>query len=123
MKLIRTHFLLFLILMFQFLSIDFYSQVNNSLGNKPASIDNSPETKYGCLAIDRSNGFYFGWGLAETKEEADSIAKKECAERSYGLPAPNFVWSYNGANSGDLKEIYKTQDELVSTQPGTATQY
>jgi hypothetical protein len=65
----------------------------------------------------------YGWGLARTKEEADTRAKKECAERSYGLPAPNMVSSCNSANSGDLKLIYDAHDEIKSLQPGTITNY
>jgi len=68
-------------------------------------------------------GMGYGWGLAKTKEEADSKAKKECAERSYGLPAPNMVSSCNSANSGDLKLIYDAHDEIKRLQPGTITNY
>jgi hypothetical protein len=68
-------------------------------------------------------GMGYGWGLARTKEEADTRAKKECAERSYGLPAPNMVSSCNSANSGDLKLIYDAHDEIKSLQPGTITNY
>jgi len=133
------------------------------------------ETRYAALAIDRSNGFYFGWavdcatlseaekraidecskkggrctvilsfsgtgcaayrfitgnvgmgygwGLARTKEEADMKAKKECAERSFGLPAPNLIVRCNSDNSGQLKEIYKAHDEIQSMQPGAITDY
>jgi hypothetical protein len=157
-------------------SVPLFSQQKNSTqGEKVVSGTNSGVTKYGALAIDRGNGFYYGWaanysslaeaekkaiencagkggrctvvlsysgtgcavyrfitgnvgmgygwGLAKTKEEADIKAKKECAERSFGLPAPNMVWICNPANSGELKEIYNAHDELKSLQPGAITDY
>jgi hypothetical protein len=162
------------ILMLTIFSTNIYSQIKTAPGNKPSAISQSPATKYGALALDRSNGFYFGWasdcsslseaekkaidecskkggkctivlsysgtgcaayrfitgnvgtgfgwGLAKTKEEADVIAKKECSERSYGLPAPNFVWRCNAANSGDLKEIYNAHSEIINA-PGTVVNY
>jgi hypothetical protein len=68
-------------------------------------------------------GMGYGWGIANTKEEADIKAIKECAERSYGLPAPNLVYKCNSANSGELKVIYDAHNEIISTQPGTVTNY
>lgn len=125
---------------------------------------NQPEPKYGALAIDRSNGFYYGWsndyatlaeaeqraieecakkggdctlvlsfsgtgcaayrtidgnvgtaygwGLAETKEEADAIATKECLKRTNGASPTNFVWSCNSEDSGPVKEIYNASQEI-----------
>jgi hypothetical protein len=162
------------ILILVLLSTNIYSQFKTNPGNKTAARANPVEKKYGALAIDRSNGFYygwasdcstlpeaekkaldvcskkggrcsivlsfsgtgcaayrfitgnvgtgFGWGLAKTKEEADIKAKKECQERSFGLPAPNIVWSCNSENSGDLKEIYNAHDEIVNA-PGIVTNY
>ena len=175
MNIIKTICLSTSILILPILSTNVYPQTNTSSGKKTTTPTSSIATKYGALAIDRNNGFYFGWaadcstlaeaeksaieacnkrggrctvvlsysgtgyaayrfitgnvgmgvgwGLAKTKEEADAMATKECAERSYGLPAPNFVWSFNGAESGELKEIYNAHDELISTQPGTVTSY
>jgi hypothetical protein len=152
-----------------------FSQVNSAHDNKLFTTSNDVTAKYGALAIDRGNGFYFGWaadcstlaeaekksiencskkggrctvvlswsgtgcavyrfitgnvgmgygwGLAKTKEEADTKAKKECAERSYGLPAPNMVWNCNSSNSGELKEIYNAHDELKGLQPGAVVDY
>ena len=174
MKIIRTLFLAVSILILPSLSTNIYSQKNASPGKSPSTA-NSVAIKYGALAIDRSNGFYFGWaadcstlseaekkaievcnkrggkctvvlsysgtgcaayrfitgnvgmgygwGLAGTKDEADAKAKKECAERSYGIPAPNIVWICNSVNSGDLKEIYNAHDEIKSLQPGIVTDY
>ena len=68
-------------------------------------------------------GMGYGWGIAKTKEEADTKAKKECAERSYGLPAPNMVSICNSINSGELKEIYNAHDELKGLQPGAIVDY
>jgi hypothetical protein len=156
------------------LSTGIYSQKNTVTIKNTAPTNQSVGTKYGALAIDRSNGFFFGWsancsslneaekkaleecskkggictvvlsysgtgcaayrfitgnvgtgfgwGLAKTKEEADVIAKKECSERSFGLPAPNFVWSCNVANTNDLKEIYNAHKE-IDNAPGTITDY
>lgn len=135
----------------------------------------SEETKYGALAIDRSNGLYYGWaidaaslaeaekeaievcnekggsctvvlsfsgtacaayryitgnvgmgygwGIASTVEEADAMAKKECAERSYGLPAPHSDSRCSSQNAGELKVIYDAHDELKLVLPGAASDY
>jgi hypothetical protein len=175
MKGIKNQILSALILIVMLFSVNANAQIISSSGNKPASKAGSEATKYGALAIDRGNGFYFGWavdcstlaeaeknaieecnkkggrctvvlsfsgtgcaayrfitgnvgmgygwGLAGTKEEADIKAKKECAERSYGLPAPNLVCKCNSINSGELKEIYNAHDEIVSMQPGAVTNY
>jgi len=154
--------------------VNIYAQgsVNTAISSKGTV---QSETRYAALAIDRSNGFYFGWandcttlseaekkaidecskkggrctvilsfsgtgcaayrfitgnvgmgygwGLARTKEEADMKAKKECAERSFGLPAPNLIIRCNSDNSGELKEIYNAHDEIRSMQPGAITDY
>ena len=173
MKVSKSLRLSVFIFMYPVFSISLFSQTNNTPDKNALTISN--DVMYGALAIDRGNGFYFGWaadcstlaeaekkaiencskkggrctivlsfsgtgcaayrfitgnvgmgygwGLAKTKEEADTRAKKECAERSYGLPAPNFVWSCNSSNSGELKEIYNAHDELKGLQPGTVTDY
>jgi hypothetical protein len=68
-------------------------------------------------------GMGYGWGIALTAEEADAMAKKECAERSYGLPAPNSDGRCISQNAGDLKVIYDAHDELKLTLPGGVTDY
>jgi hypothetical protein len=155
--------------------IPLFSNIDNIQEKKAVPAANQITAKYGALAIDRGNGFYFGWaadcstlaeaekkaiencnkrggrctvvlsysgtccasyrfitgnvgmgygwGIAKTKEEADAKAKKECAERSYGLPAPNVVFSCNSPNSGELREIYNAHDELKGLRPGTKTNY
>jgi hypothetical protein len=175
MRISKNSCLSALILICPIFSASLYSQVNNVQDKKVVSTTNDVTVKYGALAIDRGNGFYFGWaadcsslaeaekkaiencskkggrctvvlsysgtgcavyrfitgnvgmgygwGLSKTKEEADTKAKKECAERSYGLPAPNIVWSCNSINSGELKEIYNAHDELKGLQPGAVTDY
>ena len=175
MRGIKNQLLSASILILLLLSVTVHAQNNKPSGNKPAVEADTSGTKFGALAIDRGNGFYFGWaadcsslseaekkaieacnkkggrctvvlsysgtgcaayrfitgnvgmgygwGLAPTREEADKKAKKECAERSYGLPAPNFVWSCNRANSGELKLIYDAHDEINSIRPGTFTDY
>lgn len=158
------------------LSTNIFSQVKTlPPGNKAPTEPNSVSLKYGALAIDRRNGFYFGWaydcptlsdaekkaieeckkkggnctvvlsfsgtgyaayrfitgnvglgygwGLAKTKEKADSLAKKECAERSFGLPAPNFILKCNSPNSGELKSIYDAHNEISKMQTGVITNY
>lgn len=132
---------------------------------KPIAPAKTTASKFGALAIDRSNGFYygwssdyatneeagkraieeciqkggnctvvlsfsgsgcaayrtvggnvgnaFGWGLADTKEEADAIAISECAKRSNGRAAPNFVWSCNSTNAGKVEEIYNASEEIA----------
>jgi hypothetical protein len=62
----------------------------------------------GCAAyrtIDGNVGNAYGWGIGNSKEEADKIATKECLKRSNGKPANNFVWSCNSNNSGQLKVL------------------
>jgi len=73
----------------------------------------------GCAAyrtIDGNVGTAYGWGLANTKEEADAIATKECLKRSNGTDKTNFVWSCNAANGGVLKEIYNASEEIKNTK-------
>lgn len=80
----------------------------------------------GCVVyrfISGNVGMGYGWGLAKTKEEADMKAKKECAERSFGLPAPNMISKCNIANSGVLKEIYDAHDEINRNMPGVELDY
>jgi hypothetical protein len=70
----------------------------------------------GCAAyrtIDGKVGTAFGWGLANTKEEANAIATKECIKRSNGKNPANFVWSCNSTNAGTLKEIYNASAEIM----------
>ena len=153
------------ILLVTLLTTNIYSQVSTKpISNKTTST-NSVVFKYGALAIDRDNGFYYGfaanastltdavksaiaeckrkggkctlvlsysgagcvayrtsegqnvglaygWGLASTREEADKIAKKECADRTYGMAVPNLVCSCNEANSGGLNVIYNASREI-----------
>ncbi len=68
-------------------------------------------------------GMGYGWGIALTTEEADAMAKKECAERSYGLPAPNHDSRCSSQNTGELKVIYDAHDELKLILPGATTDY
>ncbi len=80
----------------------------------------------GCFVyrfITGNVGMGYGWGLGRTKEEADEKAKKEAAERSFGLPAPNIISGCNSAGSGELKEIYNAHAEIKALTPGTVTNY
>lgn len=169
MKIIKTLSLSALILILTIYSTTIYSQSGTNPVNNTYNTTNLVVTKFGALAIDRQNGYYFGWaadcstlpeaekkaieecnkkggkctvvlsysgtgcaayrssagknvgiafgwGLANSKEEADAIAKKECSIRSYGMKAPNFVWNCNGANSGTLKQIYNASGEIISIE-------
>lgn len=138
---------------------------NKTMPKKP--IKKAIASKYGSLAIDRSNGFYYGfsydnstrteaetkakeecikkggncsvvltfsgtgcaayrtidgkagtaygWGIANTKEEADAIATNEAKKRSNGANPNNFVWTCNSENTGNLKEIYNASSEIIPT--------
>lgn len=174
MKITGTPWISVIILIYLSFTFESFSQIPLP-ANKANSETNQTGTKYGALAIDRNNGFYFGWandcatlseaekkaidecnkkggrctiilsfsgagclvyrfitgnvgmgygwGLAKTKEEADVIAKKECAERSYGLPAPNMIYRCNSPNSGELIKIYDAHNEIKSMVPGTVSDY
>lgn len=175
MRTIKNQFVSAFLFMLLILSVNICAQSNRQSADNSANKAVTPGIKFGALAIDRGNGFYFGWasdcsslaeaekkaidvcnkkggrctvvlsyqgtgcaayrfitgnvgmgygwGLAANREEADKKAKKECAERSYGLPAPNIVWSCNSSDSGELKLIYDAHDEINSIRPGTFTDY
>lgn len=69
----------------------------------------------GCAAyrtVEGNVGTAYGWGLAETKEQADAIANNELLKRSNGNFKANSVWSCNSVNSGILKELFNASEEL-----------
>lgn len=73
----------------------------------------------GCAAyrtLKQGTGTAYGWGLANTKTEADAIAIAECKKRSGGKMPTNYVWACNSTTSSPLKEILNAKEEI----PGTA---
>lgn len=68
--------------------------------------------KYGALAIDRSNGYYYGWAIDyETQSEADARALQECRNRG-GNCSIVMRWE------GGLCAVYRTIDGEVGTAYG-----
>ncbi|AFD06706.1 DUF4189 domain-containing protein [Solitalea canadensis] len=69
-------------------------------------------TKYGALAIDRDNGFYYGWAYDySTVEEAEKRAIEECTRRG-GNAYVVLTWS------GGACAAYRTIDGKVGTAYG-----
>lgn len=85
----------------------------------------------GCAAyrtIDGNVGNAYGWGLGNTKEEADRIAIAECLKRSNGKQPTNFVWSCNSIDSGKLttlKNLVPSANQLfgLKTEDGELYDY
>lgn len=50
-------------------------------------------------------GTAYGWGVAQTKTEADSIASEEALKRSNGNPVPNFVYACNSKTQNSLNVL------------------
>ena len=68
--------------------------------------------KYGALAIDRSNGMYFGWAVDyNTQSEADARALKECRDRGGNC---NIVKRFGSGWCA----VYRTIDGNVGTAYG-----
>jgi len=68
--------------------------------------------KYGALAIDKSNGFYYGWAIDyETQSEADSRALQECQSRGGNCVIVK-KWK------GGWCAVYRTIDGNVGTAYG-----
>lgn len=94
MKIIKIPVLSALILLFTLLSTNIYSQVNNAPINKTTTITNSVVLKYGALAIDRNNGFYYGFAAnASSLTEAVKSAIAECNKKGGKC---TLVLSYSG---------------------------
>ena len=80
MKTIKTLCFLSSFLILSLLSTAIHSQVKNDSDNSISNTNNS--TKYASLAVDRSNGFYFGMAtncttLAEAEKNAIEICKEK----------------------------------------------
>lgn len=70
------------------------------------------KAKYGALAIDRSNGFYYGWSFDQaTLSEAENRALEECKRRGGDCTV---VLSYAGTGCA----AYRTIDGKVGTAFG-----
>lgn len=70
------------------------------------------QTKYGALAIDRNNGFYYGFSHDyATIEEAEKRAIEECTRRG-GNAYVALTWSGSGC------AVYRTIDGKVGTAYG-----
>jgi hypothetical protein len=95
MKIINIPVRLASILLFTLLSANIYTQVNTVPINKTTAITNSVVLKYGALAIDRKNGFYYGFSTnASTLTEAVKSAIAECNKKGGKC---TLVLSYSGA--------------------------
>jgi hypothetical protein len=83
------------ILLVTLLSANVYAQTKTEPVNKTISITNSPGLKFGALAIDRKNGFYYGFTTnASTLTEAVKSAIAECNKKGGKC---TLVLSYSGA--------------------------
>lgn len=70
------------------------------------------QVKYGALAVDRNNGFYYGWAYDQNSlTEANSFALNECNKRG-GNGTIVLEWS------GDGCAAYRTIDGNVGTAYG-----
>jgi len=79
---------------------------------KKAATKAPVKAKYGALAIDRSNGFYFGWSSDyATLSEAESRAIEECKRKGGDCTV---VLSYSGTGCA----AYRTIDGKVGTAFG-----
>ena len=83
-----------------------------SAAKKPASASKPVASKFGALAIDRSNGFYYGWSFDyATLAEAENKAIEECNAKGGNCTV---VLSYSGTGCA----AYRTIDGEVGTAFG-----
>jgi uncharacterized protein (TIGR02145 family) len=79
---------------------------------KSAAVSKTVKTKYGALAIDRANGFYYGYSFDQpTLEEAEKRAVDECVKKGGSC---SIVLSYSGTGCA----AYRTIDGNVGTAFG-----
>ena len=82
MKIIKIICLYGSVIILSLFSVSVYSQVNTSPVNKPAATSDNVKTKHAALALDRGNGFYFGWAADySTLAEAEKKAIEECNKK------------------------------------------
>jgi hypothetical protein len=83
------------ILLSTLLTTSIYSQAGTNPANSKTATTNAVEFKYGALAIDRDNGFYYGFAVnATTLTEAVKSAIAECKQKGGKC---TLVLSYSGA--------------------------
>jgi hypothetical protein len=90
------HILLFpsLILMLSILSNSIYSQVTSDPITNSSATTQSETVRYGALAIDRTNGVFFGWAVdCPTLAEAQNKAIDNCNKKGGKCTV---VLSYSG---------------------------
>ena len=93
MKVIKLHFWSESIILLILLSNNIYCQVSTPSVNKN-NVTNSAVFKYGALAIDRNNGFYYGFSAdCPTLTEAVKSAIAECNKKGGKC---TLVLSYSG---------------------------
>jgi hypothetical protein len=94
MKISKILNLSVLIILFTLLSSNIYSQGNTLPVNKPTPTTPIESTKYGALAIDRTNGFFYGLAAdCSTLPEAEKKAIEECNKKGGKCTV---VLSYSG---------------------------
>ena len=82
------------------------------LTNTITTVAQTATPTYGALAIDRSNGFYYGWAYDQnTLYDAEKRALDECKQRGGDC---NVVLAWSGAGCG----AYRTIDGNVGTAYG-----
>lgn len=89
------------LVLFIFITNTIYSQVKHSNTPSKKSVQKT-STKYAALAIDRKNGFYYGWANDQTDlEAAEKNALNECIKKGGNC---SIVINFSGAGCG----VYKT---------------
>lgn len=88
-----------------------YGQTSQPV-KKPTATAKSVASKFGALAIDRNNGFYYGWSFDySTLVEAEQKAIDECNKKGGNC---SIVLSYSGTGCA----AYRTIDGSVGTAFG-----
>ncbi len=112
MKNKKNKYLLVSISMLIIMLNSIYGQTNNKSFKKTNTTAKPLITKYGALAIDRNNGFYFGWSYDyKTLAEAETKAIEECKKKGGNC---SVVLSFSGTGCA----AYRTIDGSVGTAYG-----
>lgn len=78
----------------------------------------------GCGAyrtVPAESGTAYGWGLAGTRAEAESIAISELGERSGGASGPNHVWGCNSDTAAQRVFVSEPVNLIPSVRIGSQT--
>jgi Domain of unknown function (DUF4189) len=103
MKINQIILLPIFVLMLSLTSNSIYCQVNPASVTKASGTIQTETMKYGALAIDRTNGFYFGWATdCETLAEAQKIAVDACNIKGGKCTV---VLSYSGTGCAAYRTI------------------